>query len=451
MRVGVVVLGDLGRSPRMGYHALSLANQGYQVELIGYAGSELPERIRTNENIRVKCIRQPNLPPIFPKLVAYLFKALLQSAYLLECLPVIAKLDTILVQTPPGIPSLPVLSVYSFLKGTRLVIDFHNYSHTILAMSCGPTHPLVKLTRILEELFGRTASAAFCVTKAMKADLAENWGIEANVLYDRPPDKFRPITQEEKHGLFERLSVDYPELGGREEGSTRFTKLEDGKATLRSDRPGLLVSSTSWTEDEDFSILLDALVTYEARKENEDLPELLCVITGKGELKEFYLNKISKLGLKNVRVLTPWLTAEDYPLMLAAADIGVSLHTSSSGLDLPMKVVDMFGCGLPVAAKGFPALGELVEDGKTGDIFETSEDLANIITSHFKGFPAKPSQKNEMYRDNLAGFRELGWEQNWSSTALPVFKAIRSSSPFPIAIFFLFLFLAFVSFLPTVQ
>ena len=28
MRVGVVVLGDLGRSPRMGYHALSLANQG---------------------------------------------------------------------------------------------------------------------------------------------------------------------------------------------------------------------------------------------------------------------------------------------------------------------------------------------------------------------------------------------------------------------------------------
>ena len=77
----------------------------------------------------------------------------------------------------------------------------------------------------------------------------------------------------------------------------------------------------------------------------------LCI--GKGALREYYETEIRKGIFSGVEIVTLWLAVEDYPKILGAADIGVSLHTSSSGLDLPMKVVDMFGSDLPVLAREF--------------------------------------------------------------------------------------------------
>lgn len=110
--------------------------------------------------------------------------------------------------------------------------------------------------------------------------------------------------------------------------------------TLRPDRPALIVSSTSWTPDEDFDILLDALCLYEkrAREVNASattkgsLPKLLVVITGKGPLRLEYMKKVGKLqrgeglgedgdgnGWRWVRCISLWLEAGDYPLLLGAA------------------------------------------------------------------------------------------------------------------------------------
>jgi beta-1,4-mannosyltransferase len=146
---------------------------------------------------------------------------------------------------------------------------------------------------------------------------------------------------------------------------------------LRMERTALLVSSTSWTADEDFGLLLEALEIYNrvasASRGEKGLPRILVMITGKGPLKDMYMGKIQRLQCAwgFVRCISTWLDAADYPLLLGcsfllsqttsiltsritgSADIGISLHSSSSALDLPMKIVDMFGCGLPVCALDF--------------------------------------------------------------------------------------------------
>jgi beta-1,4-mannosyltransferase len=168
--------------------------------------------------------------------------------------------------------------------------------------------------------------------------------------------------------------------------STIFTTVSNSLASHRSTRPALLVSSTSWTADEDFSLLLTALDAYQAASTasaSSALPHLLVLITGKGPLRAGFERLVhvreSQGRWTNVTARCLFVEARDYPTLLGCADLGVSLHTSSSGRDLPMKIVDMFGCGVPVLAKRFACLGELVKEGQNGRSFSSGEELGEDI------------------------------------------------------------------------
>ena len=57
LRVCVVVLGDVGRSPRMQYHMLSLVNTGHQVDVVGYGGSRPHQDVIDNEQINLHLMK----------------------------------------------------------------------------------------------------------------------------------------------------------------------------------------------------------------------------------------------------------------------------------------------------------------------------------------------------------------------------------------------------------
>lgn len=97
--------------------------------------------------------------------------------------------------------------------------------------------------------------------------------------------------------------------------------------TFREERTALLVSSTSWTADEDFGLLLEALEIYNrvasAKGGERDLPRILVMITGKGPLKDMYMSKIQRLqrAWDFVWCTSAWLDTADYPLLLGCSSL----------------------------------------------------------------------------------------------------------------------------------
>jgi beta-1,4-mannosyltransferase len=283
----------------------------------------------------------------------------------------------------------------------------------MLAMKLGDSHPLVLASKWYEQRLCQSASAHFTVTNAMRRVLVESFALKANVLplHDRPPSQFQPLNAHARAAFLSSLDA---------------TKAHADSILLGKSR--LLVSSTSWTPDEDFSVLLDALSMYsqKAITTHPQLPEILAIITGKGPEKEKYVLQIEKLKsegkLEMVTVKTAWLSLDDYASLLGSADLGVSLHTSSSGVDLPMKVVDMFGAGLPVLGwNKFEAWPELVVEGQNGIGFADADGMADKLLSLF-------SPDNTMLarlKDGALAEGKKRWDDEWNPIAGKLFGLVN--------------------------
>lgn len=470
----VVVLGDLARSPRMQYHCMSLAKRNYDVTVIanggGSAGDKACAALESNQNINQHLIRDRiDFKKFLPSALAYILKPLWQALLLAIRLILIPTPNVIIVQNPPSIPTLPIIYLYTRIVRSRLIIDWHNYGFTILSLNLKRTSPFVRIMEFLEIYFGQLADAGFCVSKAMRSDLIDRFKITypIYVLYDKPPSHFKPLSVRKKHEFYYKIQSEIQifksktndwydrDVIPQQHQETRFTitdRIPPYNVIPRPDRPAIILSSTSWTEDEDFALLLTALKHYDETVSNQYnldyaettsdivenwLPELVCVITGKGPLKAFYEEKIKECNFEHINIVLPWLSAEDYAKMVASCDLGISLHSSSSGVDLPMKIVDLFGCGVPVLAYKYPAINELVVEDFYGLTFQDSMDLFIKLTELLRHFRHGDGPNDvqcdiapiERYKKNIVRhFLKSRWEINWDQVAGPLFDKLSNET-----------------------
>ncbi len=376
----VVVLAQapLDQSPRMVAQAWALAEAGASVRFVAFGNAEdFPLR---HPRIAVHAVPGPGRDTSAGSrrwpLLAGAGRMLATARRLGATLKAAAQdADLILTQVPPAIPG-------AWLAAWRkipLVLDWHNLSGPMAALKLGARHPVVRLLDVIEGRLGPKALLHFAVTGALAAHLERRLVRPVLVLPDRPlvlgPHAAAPA---QSHG--EALSW------------------------------RTLVSSTSWTLDEAMEMLLDAASLVR-------IPPgmgLRLIVTGKGPLRAAFEARAAALQRPELRIETAWLSPGAYAARLASADAGISLHRSASGLDFPMKLIDMEAAGLPVLALDY---GPALRDGLAGlagaRTFADAAGLAACLESLLvEGAPPHGSP------------RAPDWATLWARVALPALEAI---------------------------
>ncbi len=412
MRTAIVVLGDVARSPRMQYHALALASRGNLVDVVGYVETPLPAVLAANPGITVHALSGRSQPG--QRGARWWLSAATRglgltgdlAAILLRRVP---RPDVVLVQNPPGIPTLGLAWMAARARGARLVIDWHNPTSAMLAIRLGQRHWAVRAASAYEGACGRLADGNLFVSSAMKEALERRWSLTGVVVRDQPATRFRVLAPAERAAararVCARLSLPWA-----------------------PDAFDLVVTATSWTDDEDFALLLDAVDQCDASRAAEAFSQerrpLLIVMTGRGPRRLAVEQELARRRAGGVHVRTAWFEDEEYPRVVGASDAGLSLHRSASGLDLPMKVLDYLGAGVPVCALDYGAcLGELVQAGENGFLFSDGRQLADLLVRLF--VDAEGVRERLRVEQSVRGARRESWEEAWGRSAGPLLEAPR--------------------------
>jgi beta-1,4-mannosyltransferase len=411
MRAVVLALADLGKSARMQYHARALAASGLDVDFVGFEGTALSRAILDDARITVHRFapsthRYRQTTGLSYALVAVIdtLRVSLRLWMVLRRLPAP---DLVLMQNPPAFPTLAVSWSSLRRKNVRFVVDWHNLGYTVLRQRLGRWNPAVRLARWYERRDARRVDANICVSRGMASWLETRFDVpRPTVLYDRPASSFAPLDRVERE---------------------RFRQVLFGRLGVRLGRNALIVCPTSWTEDEDFDLVVDAVNRledrvrgWEAAVPGRRFTDIVILVTGDGERRTRFERLFAGLPARRVQLRTRWLEPEEYPRVVGSADLGLCLHRSSSGLDIPMKVADLFGAGVPVCALDYGAcLAERVRHGDNGLLFATGRQLADVLFELLETFPADQSTLDRL----RAGARRAArptWDEGWLRDAKDV-------------------------------
>jgi beta-1,4-mannosyltransferase len=413
--IHIVVIGDVGHSPRMINHCEAAVENGFQVSLVGCLESEVPNLVSAKK-ISFFELRSGNyFSQTLPRLLKMLLKGFLLffQLFYYACFR-INRNDKIVIQNPPALPAIAAFLLVKWIKPFKIFVDWHNFGYTLLQ----PSSISRALYYCVEHAFAiRHCDGNFSVSFAMKNALVREFGMDYDkiiVCKDKPKKEFAKTTESQAVQLMEFLCQSCPEV-------RRCDFFENPKSSTwkgSDERPYVLVCATSWTIDERMDILFDAIEHYEKSNTSR---EIYLFITGKGPMRLETMKRAQKKPLCKVKISSLWLSSEHYRQLVGFADFGLSFHASSSGYDLPMKVVDYLAGGIPCFCLRYKCLQEeLIQEGENGFLFDDALELSYLLLKHLN----VPRSKNVLLskmKDSIGNMYPEKWNSYWK---LQVFQTL---------------------------
>ncbi len=195
-----------------------------------------------------------------------------------------------------------------------------------------------------------TASAVVCVSELAKTHLVSFWGV--------PKEKIEVFPN----------AVDVDRFCPRAE-----IRVEARKRLGIGDRP-LIIFVGSFFPYQDIRGLLVAFARVLVK-----FPQAHLMLVGEGEQYADMINYASSLGLNGSATFTGFLSHDEIPSILNAADIAVAPYTKISNehfLGSSMKLVEYMASGLAVVATDNGQINEVIQDGDNGLLVPAGDAIA---------------------------------------------------------------------------
>lgn len=381
-------------------HVGSLLDAGHEVDLVGSGRTPLPSVLQDAPRLHVHVVDtgHPGRVGRLGVAVAMGIRGVrlgwrLSRTLLWEIPPP----DVMLVQVPPSLPTVPVAVLAARLRRATLIVDWHNLGWSVLALRLGTRHALVRATRYTELALGRRADGHVAVSSVLSRWLAERGMGPVAVLHD---------------------------------GVSSIRPFPPARTDLPRD-PLVVVAPMGWTRDDDLPLLGEAirLLTKRIGAATGYRKTLRLIVSGNGPLRADWSPRLRALAGDGLRIETPDVSVDEYPTLLASAHLGLSIHRSSSAMDLPMKVVEFRAVGLPVLALEDDApLEEIAPPGCGVLRYGSGEELAERLFTMLGEIDAETGLLARLTAE-ARSHHPASWETEWTRVMTPLLSSARERRP----------------------